>query len=358
MSAAPLAPPSHHDGRSLAPANPVTLDLVRMVRRRRRRRQVVLLGALTLAVLVATLGRVLLGDFQTSFLDFVRILGGAQVPGATFIVLESKLPRACLAVLVGAALGLGGAIFQTLLRNPLASPDVIGINMGASVAAVFTLVVVGWSGQAVSVAAIVGALAVAVTVRLLGRTGAVEQLVVIGVVINALLIAVVQYLLTRADIYDAQAALAWLTGSLRGARWPEVAGLLVGLGVLVPLVIAGWRALQTRELGDEAAIALGTPRRTADLLLAVATVWVGAGVAAAGPVAFVSFLAGPLSRALNQGRVSAPAAAALGALLVVVGDFVGAELIGDLNLPVGVITGACGAPFLLFLLTRSGGTWR
>ncbi|MDO4240832.1 MAG: iron chelate uptake ABC transporter family permease subunit, partial [Micrococcus sp.] len=283
-------------------------------------------------MLVAVLVRALLGDFQVSLVDAARILGGAQIPGASFILLESKLPRAVLGALVGAALGLGGALFQTLLRNPLASPDIIGISMVASASAVFALIVLGVSGEPVALAAVVGALGVALLVRVLSRGTAVEPLVVTGVVVNMLLLSAVQYLLTRADIYDAQAALVWLTGSLKGAGWEGVLRLTVALAVIVPLIALGWRSLAARELGDETATALGTPRRAADRLLALATVCVAVAVATAGPVAFVAFLAGPLSRLLTGGRMDPVAAAAVGALLVVLGDFVGGELIGDLNL--------------------------
>lgn len=330
-------------------------SIVHAVRRAtRRRRRVALLG-LVLALVAAMLVRVLLGHFQVSLVDFGRILTGAQLPGATFIVLESKLPRAVLGALVGAALGLGGAVFQSLLRNPLASPDVIGISMGASASAVFAIVVLGLSGEPVALVAMAGALLVALLVRWLAGGPSVETLVVTGVVVGALLLSVVQYLLTRANIYDAQTALVWLTGSLSNASWRQIVQLGSALLVIVPLIAFNWRSVQARELGDEAAVCLGTPRRAPDRLLALATVCVALGVAAAGPVAFVSFLAGPLSRFLVGGRLDPALAALVGALLVVVGDFVGAELIGDLNLPVGVITGACGAPFLLFLLIARGG---
>ena len=131
--------------------------------------------------------------------------------------------------------------------------------------------------------------------------------------------------------------------------------LAVALAVLVPLIALGRRSLAARELGEESATALGVPRRAADLMLALATVCVAVAVAAAGPVAFVAFLSGPLSRLLTGGRTDPVAAAAIGALLVVVADFAGGELIADLNVPAGVITGACGAPFLLYLLVRSTG---
>ncbi|KQZ89307.1 enterobactin ABC transporter permease [Phycicoccus sp. Root563] len=314
---------------------------------RRRRLVVAGLAALTVGTFLV---RVLLGDFTVTVADFVRILAGAQIPGATFIVLDSTLPRATLGVLVGAAFGLGGAIFQTTLRNPLASPEVIGVSMGASAAAVFAIVTLGLSGPAVSGFAVVGALAVCAVIRLVAGDHAGYRLVLVGVGSAAFLSAVVQYLFTRADIYDAQTALVWLTGSLAPADWTLIGQLGAALAVLLPLVAWCSRSLRLTELGPDTATALGSSPRRTDLLLGLAVLLVGVAVAAAGPVSFAGFLAGPIARALNAGRTSLLAAALTGAALVTGADHVGAYLVADTNLPVGVVTGALGAPFLLWLL--------
>ena len=152
-------------GRPLAtepptPSTPDALDVVRRARRAPVRHHRRLLAGLVVALVGAFAARVLLGDFTVTVPDFVRILGGEQIPGATYIVMESKLPRAVLAVLVGVAFGVGGAIFQTTLRNPLASPDIVGVSLGASAAAITVIALAGWTGWPVSAAAIVGALVV------------------------------------------------------------------------------------------------------------------------------------------------------------------------------------------------------
>jgi iron complex transport system permease protein len=342
-----------------APAREPVTDPTEIVCRARRstaRRHLLVVSGLGLAVVGAFLVRVLLGDFTVTFPDFVRILAGEQIPGATFIVLETKLPRAVLGVLVGAAFGLGGAIFQTTLRNALASPDVIGVSMGASAAAVFAIVTLNLQGAAVSGFAIAGALGVSLVVRLVAGSHGGYRIVLVGVGCAALLSSVVQYLFTRANIYDAQAALVWLTGNLARANWVLVSQLAIALAVLLPLVWWFAGALRLTELGPDTATSLGSSPRRTDVLLLLAALLVSVGVAAAGPVAFTGFLAGPIARALNGGRTTLEGAMLTGALTVTGGDYVGAYLVPDLNLPVGVVTGACGAPFLLWLMATGRAT--
>ena len=332
------------------------IEVVWRARRSTARRHLVVVTGLGLAVVGAFLVRVLLGDFTVTFPDFVRILVGEQIPGATFIVLETKLPRAVLGVLVGAAFGLGGAIFQTTLRNALASPDVIGVSMGASAAAVFAIVTLGLQGAAVSGFAIAGALGVSLVVRLVAGSHGGYRIVLVGVGCAAFLTSVVQYLFTRANIYDAQAALVWLTGSLARANWELIGQLTLTLVVLLPLVWWFAGALRLTELGTDTATALGSGPRRTDVLLLLAVLLVSVGVAAAGPVSFTGFLAGPIARALNGGRTTLVGSMLTGALIVTSGDYLGAYLVPDLNLPVGVVTGACGAPFLLWLLATGRAT--
>ena len=316
-----------------------------------RRARLVVAG-LSLLLQVVFAARVLLGDFTFTIPDFFRILFGEEIPGASFILVESKLPSAVLGLLVGVAFGVGGAIFQTTLRNPLASPDIIGVSLGASAAAVFAIVALDQSGTSVSVAAIVGALGIAAVVRLVAGQGAGFRLVLVGIGVAAALLSVIQYLFTRADVYDAQLVLRWLTGSVSGADWPTIQLLALFLLVLLPVMVWLARSLRITELGDDAAAGLGvTPRRT-DIVLLMAVVLTAVGVAAAGPIAFVSFLAGPIARALNGGRTTLLGAALVGATVVVAGDYVADYLLADINFPVGVVTGAFGAPFLLWLLAR------
>jgi iron complex transport system permease protein len=332
------------------PGSPEVLATVRQARRRPARRTAWVLGGLAVSLVAVFFLRALGGDFTITLPDFVRIVTGTDIPGASYILMESKLPRAVLGILVGAAFGVGGAIFQTVLRNPLASPDIVGVSIGASAGAVFVIVTLDQRGSWVSVAAVLGALAVAFLVRSQTGTSGGNRLVLVGVGLSAALVSVVNYLFTRADQWDVQLLMQWLTGSLNRADWNAIRIVAVLLLVLTPLVT--WLAGTSRvaELGEDTAAGLGVPPRRSELLLLVAVVLVALGVAAAGPVAFVSFLSGPIARALNGGRTTLLGAALVGAVIVVGGDYLGAYLIPDVNYPVGVVTGAFGAPFLLWLL--------
>ncbi|HET9861558.1 MAG TPA: iron ABC transporter permease [Nocardioidaceae bacterium] len=350
--------PTTRTGRTGATGSPgPTVTRVRRARRAPIRRRRAVVAALSLVLVLIFAARVLLGDFTFTIPDFFRILFGAEIPGASYILMETKLPRAVLAVLVGLAFGVGGAIFQTTLRNPLASPDIIGVSVGASAAAVFTIVTLGLDGPAVSVAAVAGAIGIAVLVRMVAGPSTGYRLVLVGVGLAAALQSVIQYLFTRADEYDAQLVLRWLTGSVSGAAWPTIRLLALLLLALLPAMFWLSRSLRVTELGEETARGLGVPRSRTDALLLLAVVLTACGVAAAGPVAFVAFLAGPIARALNGGRSTLVGAGLTGAIIVVGADYIADYLLADINFPVGVVTGALGAPFLLWLLA-SGRTGR
>lgn len=336
---------------------PEDVERVERARRAPVRRERLVVAALSVLLVLVLAARVLLGDFTVTIPDFVRILAGADIPGATFIVMESKLPRALLGVMVGLCLGVAGAIFQSSLRNPLASPDIIGVSMGASATAVFGIVVLDVGGADLSLLAVVGALAVAAATRWVAGPAGGQRLVLVGVGVAAVLASVIQYLFTRADEWDAHLVLRWLTGSLQQADWPTVRWLALALLVLLPLTAWQARDLRVTELGADTAAGLGVSPRRTDLMLATGVVLVSVAVAAAGPVAFVAFTAGPVARALCGGRTSLAAAGLVGACVVVGADYVADYLLADINFPVGVVTGAAGAPFLLWLLA-SGRTGR
>lgn len=339
------------------PAEPAGVTLVRRARRGPRRRFALVLTCLTALAIAAFAVNVLLGDYTYTVPDFFRILTGEEIPVASYLLMESKLPRAVLGVLVGLSFGAGGAIFQATLRNPLASPDIVGVTWGASAAAVLAVLVLGLRGTPVSVAAVLGAVAVALLIRSVGGAVGGHRLILVGVALTAALASMVQYLLSRASIWDVQVALQWLAGSLHAADWATVRALALALVVLLPLLAVRARSLRATALGDDLAAGLGTRRRDPELLLLVAVLLVAFAVAASGPIAFVAFMAGPTARALNGGRTTVVGAALVGVVLVLAADFVGHYLIGDITVPVGVLTGAGGAPFLLWLLAR-GATGR
>lgn len=317
----------------------------------RSKRHIALVAGLAALAVVLVVLRALASELLIPIPQAVDILRGARVPGASFILMESTLPRALLGAAVGAAFGLAGATFQTVLRNPLASPDMVGVGMGASAAAVLGIVVFSLSGPALSVTAMAGALGVAVIVRVVSG-GRGERLILTGVGVAAVLGSVIHYLFTRAEVWDAQLILRWLTGSVSNADWPTISWFAPSLAALGLLLWWAARDLGVIELGDDLSTGLGARRHSGDILLLVGVALVALAVAAVGPMAFVAFMSGPIARALNHGRGSLLAAALVGANVVVGADYLGAHLIPGVNLPAGVVSGVAGAPVLLWLMLR------
>ncbi|WP_286166739.1 iron ABC transporter permease [Arthrobacter sp. AQ5-05] len=310
----------------------------------------------TAGIVVAVLLNLLAGRHPITIDDLLAALAGERVPGVSFMLWEDRLPQAAVGVLAGAAFGASGAIFQRMLRNPLASPDVIGVGYGASAAAVAGMLFFGAQGIGLSLIACAGALAVALLIYAIAdagkHTGA--RLILAGIAVAAMLQGLISYLLTRTDIRMASDALRWLTGSLSASTW-ERAGLLgAALAILLPLLVPAAGTLRILELGDDTAAGLGLrvrPARLGLILLGVGLCAVATAVT--GPLAFVAFLAGPLALRLCGGRSHPGSAAGIGALLVVAATFIATNILPDMQLPVGVVTGALGAPFLIWVLVRS-----
>lgn len=312
---------------------------------------------LVLGLLVASVVSLAYGDFPVPLGDVLPALWRSGDEGAVLIVHDFRLPRLLTGLLVGAAFGLAGAVLQSLARNPLASPDVLGFGAGASVAAVFVLTVVNSSNRhLLEAAAIVGALATAALVYVLAYKRGVSpyRLVLVGIGIGAIAQALTSYLLTRTFVAEASQALVWLTGSLNARTWNNVETVAYPLVVLVPAAFLLAGALRTMQLGDDAARGLGVPVERARLgLLFVAVALVGVGTAAAGPIAYVAFVSPPIARRIvaASGLALVPSAL-VGALLVVAADLVGQHVFAT-ELPVGIITGAVGGVYLLWLVARA-----
>jgi iron complex transport system permease protein len=310
----------------------------------------------TLAAFTVHVGR---GEFPVAPLDVLAALAGAGDEATSFIVLELRVPRALAAVLAGAALGIAGAILQDLARNPLVAPDVIGISVGASLAAV-ALIVLGDADGALSVplAAFGGALATGVALYVLAWRGGVQgyRLVLVGIGVAALLHAGVLYVLARGQIFEVAEAYVWLVGSLNGRTWDHVWPLAATLALLAPLSLALAGRLAALQLGDEVARALGVRCERARIaLLLVAIVLTGVAVAAVGPIAFVAFIAPHIARRIGGSPAPAavlPLAAASGALLLLAADLAG-RLLFSTEIAAGVITAIIAAPYFLYLLQRA-----
>lgn len=340
----------------------MTIALVIAGRKRRLRHRVFVTAALGVAVAVVFVLNLMIGNTFYGLGDVARVVGGEDVPGASFTVGQLRLPRASLGLLAGAAFGVAGVTFQTMLRNPLASPDVIGISSGASAAAVVGIVTLKLDDSQVSLMALGGALVTAIAMYLLANRGgfAGGRLVLIGIGFAAMLQSIVAYVLSRAAAWDLQTAMHWLTGSLNGATWARVTPLALVCVVFVSVLAALGRDLAVLRLGDDSSAALGLRvHRTRLLLLVAAVVLIAFATAAAGPISFVAFMSGPIAaRLVGPGAPLVVPAGLVGALLVLLSDLVGQNAL-DHRYPVGVVTGALGAPYLITLLialNRSDGS--
>ncbi len=326
------------------------------VRRRQRRRALGVGVVLTLGTLLVLCVSLSVGDFPVPLRDVPAAVVGSGPADAEFIVRTLRLPRALLAVLVGASFGAAGAVFQAITRNPLASPDIIGITAGATTVAVAAIVVFNAGQAEVSVASLLGAIGAASAILVLSRRGEVSpfRLVLVGIGLNAWLMAFTGYLLTRASVLDAQRATVWLTGSLNGRDWEDVRVMTLAFIVLFPALLGLRRQLSVLQLGDDAARGLGAAverSRLSLILLAVALAAVG--TAAAGPVAFVAFMSPTVARRLTRSPLAIVPSAMVGAFLLSLADLLARRLFAPVELPVGIVTGVVGAPYLLWLLVRA-----
>jgi len=333
-----------------------TANVVAAGRRRRASRRRTTITVLAGLIVVGFAVTLMVGQTFYPPGDVAQVVLGREVPGASFTVGRLRLPRAVLAVVAGLSFGLAGVTFQTMLRNPLASPDIIGISAGASAAAAFGIVTLSLDATEVSVFAIVAGLAVALLVYALSyRSGVVgARLILVGIGIAAMLDSLTAYVLSQAAAWDLQEAMRWLTGSLNGVDWRDVLPVLVAVAVAGPLLLSQSRPLAVTQLGDDTASALGVRVARTRLVVIVAAVGLTAfATAAAGPIAFVAFLSGPIAaRIVGSGGSLLVPAALVGALLVLVADFCGQFAFGT-RYPVGVVTGVLGAPYLIYLIVRT-----
>jgi iron complex transport system permease protein len=324
-------------------------------RQRRALRQRVVIGILCALVCGLFALTLMLGQSFVPPADVVRVLMGETVEGASFLVGTLRLPRAMLSLLAGISFGLGGVVFQIMLRNPLASPDIIGITSGASAAAVFAIIVLSLSGPVVSIVATIAGLVVALLIYLLAARKGVAgtRLILVGIGVAAMLHSVTAYTLSTAPAWNLQEALRWLTGSLNGAQLGDSGNLLFALALCGAILFSQHRDLEALRHGDDTAAALGVKIAHTRIAVVIAAVGMIASVTAVtGPIAFVSFLSGPIAaRIMGPGASLLLPAALIGAILTLAGDYVGQFLLPG-RYPVGVVTGALGAPYLLYLIIR------
>ncbi|QLY34530.1 iron chelate uptake ABC transporter family permease subunit [Nocardia huaxiensis] len=308
------------------------------------------------------------GEFNIPLGKVLDVLGGGGTRAQRFVIMDARLPRALTAIVVGAALGMAGAVAQSILHNPLASPDMLGITAGASVGAV--AVIVGAGGTATGVvaalgvplAALAGGLLTAVLIYALawgrGRTadaGAMGfRLVLIGIGVNAVLMSVVTWLMARASLADASHAQHWITGSLNASDWSTLVPAAIGLGIALTVTAASARTLAALRLGTDTVRVLGVRLQTQQaILLGAACAATALAVSTVGPLAFIGLAAPQIARRLLGTPGEPIIGSALVGAIAVLGADLAARTVFPIDLPVGVVTAACGGPFLLYLLVRA-----
>ncbi|GAB2829182.1 iron chelate uptake ABC transporter family permease subunit [Actinocorallia aurea] len=320
--------------------------------RRARLREARTTGLLLLVIAALAVLGLVIGKASVSPSEVLSAVVGRADAMTDFVILELRMPRMVTALLAGACLGLSGAILQSILRNPLASPDIIGVTNSASAAGVVGLVLLGLSGLALTGLVLAGTVAATAAIYLLAWRRAAHQLVIVGIGVSALCASVVSYVFTRSDIRDAQEALVWINGSLGRADWDTALTLAVCAAILLPAALACGGRLTVLELGDDPALALGVKvSRTRTLMLVLAAALAAAAVAMVGPVPFVALVSAPIARRLTAtGSVALLPSALTGAALLLASDLTAQFALPDVPLPAGVVTGVIGAPYLLWLL--------
>jgi iron complex transport system permease protein len=331
---------------------------------RRRRLLLVAVSALALAALGAALG-VSLGSFGLPAWRVPAILLGGGEGAERTVVMTFRLPRVAAALTVGAALSTAGALTQTVTRNPLASPDILGLTSGASVGAVSVVVLGGtvgqvsglWASVGVPMAAVAGAFLTGALVAVAARRA--ERVVLVGVGVSAAAQSLVTWLLVVGDVDNAARAAGWLAGSLNARSWTHVQAVALALVLCAPLLVWLARSVPNLALGDEAAAGTGVAvERVRWGALAVATVLAGTATAAAGPIAFVGLAAPQIAARLAKAEhPPLLASAVVGAAAVALCDLLARSLFGwfghpGTELPVGILTAALGAAYLISLVTR------
>lgn len=314
---------------------------------------------LAVALVAAGAASLVLGEIQVGLPRVWLTLTGEGLPIEEMIVQDFRLPRVLAGALVGAALAMSGALFQTITRNPLGSPDVIGFEAGAATGGLVAMLALEAGLGGASVGAVVGGGLTAAVVYALAMRGGVDplRLVLVGIGVGSVLLSLNALLIASSTIYDAQSASVWLVGSLEGSDWAAVRVLAVAVAVAGTAALLLSRRLRVAELSDDTAAGLGLTTGGVRLLAVVVGVTLSSiAVAAAGPVAFIALSAPQVARRLT--RAAGPnlvASALTGAVLLVLADHAARELFQPRLVAVGVMTGLVGGLYLAWLLTLE---WR
>jgi iron complex transport system permease protein len=305
------------------------------------------------------------GEMKINPLTVLKVFVGSGPEMETLIITSFRLPRIIIALLVGISLAVAGGILQGMIRNPLASPDVLGITGGASVAVVAFLAWFSDESNALTVsiswlplAAFLGAGVVAFLVYFLAWKNGVSpiRLVLIGIGLSTLMQALTTLMMIMGPIYQASQANIWITGTVYGSNWKNVATLLPWAVVFLIIAFAAARTINIQELGDEVATGLGGKiQRQRFFLLMISTALIGGSVAFAGGIGFVGLMAPHMARRLVGSSFGAllPTSALIGGILVMLADLIGRTMFSPLEIPAGVFTAGIGAPYFIYLLFKT-----
>ncbi|MEV8306812.1 iron chelate uptake ABC transporter family permease subunit [Streptomyces flavidovirens] len=324
------------------------------------RRAAVVAGVLTLALAAVCVAYLCVGESNVPPADVLKVLVGQPSPNE-LVVETLRLPRMTVGLLVGAAFGMAGALIQTVARNPLASPDIIGISQGASALTVGAMTFGITSYAVLPYLSIAGGILAAALVYAFAWRGGLHatRFVLIGIGFAIALRSITHLFLTKGDYLVAQQAQIWMTGSLNGRGWDEAAPLTWALLLLLPAVLWAARAQRTVSMDDDTATALGVRLGRVRLgLVLTGVVLASVATATAGPVDFVALLAPQIARRMTRtAQIPLLCSALMGAVIVVLADLLARRLLSPTELPVGVLTAAVGAPYLIWLITkgRTGG---
>lgn len=298
------------------------------------------------------------GKFPIEFSTLLDIVVGQSEGGIKEkIVMDIRLPRLLTAIGVGAALGISGAIFQSISRNVLGSPDVIGFTTGAATGALLQIIIFNGTVVDIAISTLIGGMATALIVYLLSLKNGVMSgytMILIGIGIGAILHAFNGLLLVKGNIDNAIMANLWLAGSLNARTWQHVYPTFIGLLILVPLIIFYAKSLTLMEMGDDMAQQLGVHvGRVRWIMIFSAILLASLATASAGPIAFVALAAPQLViRLSHSGKLPIVGSALMGSLLLLSADVLSQSLPINITMPVGLMTGVIGGLYLLWLLTR------
>ncbi|WP_010275211.1 FecCD family ABC transporter permease [Paenibacillus senegalensis] len=325
-----------------------------------QKRTVMMIASLVLLNLAVFFISICLGNEFISPHNVIQTMTGQGSDEHVLILNILRLPRMVVALLAGAALGVAGAILQGIVRNPLASPDIIGITGGASFAAVAFIAYFAGnvSIHLLPVAAFCGAGLVSVVIYLLAWSKGVTstRLVLIGIGVSAVMSALTMLMISVSPSQSAGQAYIWMAGSVYGSSWSNVLTLLPWVVVFIPFAFIYARNITVQELGDDVAMGLGSSlQRQRAVLLLISVALAGSAVAVAGAIGFVGLVAPHIARKLVGPSFGGliPTAALIGGLVLLLADTVGRTLFLPQDIPAGVFTAAVGAPFFIYLLYRN-----